>query len=188
MIEEKSTETARKEDRRQAAQKLFSEQTHANRMFAMNSSVEYGKIFIRFMFLLNGGAIVALLTLVGAFAGKNVIPLAPQYAIFAFDVIVAVYWYIGGLIATSITAAVSYINWAMVLGTYLNEGHTSMIVEGKDMFGGQSETDELAKFAKFDLWNDRTFWLAIAAGLISLSCFVAGSLKIVFALPVLFKS
>lgn len=171
-----------KDENRQVAKKLFSEQIHAHRVIALGSSVEYGKIYVRFMFLLNGGAMVALLTLAGAFVGKSSFPLPVQVVKLSHLVLGAFYWYIGGLIATASTASLGYIHWAVAYGTHLNEAQTSLIVEGEDLFSGQDRNEELAQFQRSDRWHNITFWAAIVVGAIALACFIVASFKIALAL------
>lgn len=175
----------RKLDDWRDSKKIYAEQTHAVRLFALGASVDHGKIFIRFMFLLNGGAIVALLTLIGAMFGKSDGSTLIVVIQFAYQIKYAFYFFIGGLVFTSATAAAAYINWSLVFRTYFNEGQTTAAIGSNDFFGGQDKNQVLKQFDQFDRWSDRSIWIAIGFGALSLLAFAIGSYLVASAFSVL---
>lgn len=167
------------------SKKIYAEQTHAVRIFALGSSVEHGKIFIRFMFLLNGGAMIALLALIGAIFGKSEGSTLSVVIHFAQQIKVAFYFFIAGLIFTSATAATAYMNWSFVFRTYFNEGQTTASIGANNLFGGQDKDKVLQEFDKFDRLADWTVWVAVGFGLLSLVSFFLGSIWVASAFSVL---
>lgn len=167
------------------SKKIYAEQTHAIRVLALNNSVEHGKIFIRFMFLLNGGAMVALLALIGAIFGKSDGSTLSVVITFAHQVKIAFYFYIAGLIFTAATAVTGYANWSFVFRTYFNEGQTTASISSNNLFPGQNQEEAMKEYAKFDRLSDATIWVAVAFGLLSILAFLFGSLKVASAFAVL---
>lgn len=167
------------------SKKIYAEHTHALRLAALENSTDYGKIFVRFTFLLNGGAIIALLALIGSIfekADKNTFMVVINFASALKE---SFYWYVGGLFCTAVTTGLGYCNWGFVFRTYFNEGQTSAGIGSGNLFGGQDMKKELAAFKKFDLLADVTMWLGIIFGISSLLAFVIGSVKVASAFAIL---
>lgn len=167
------------------SKKIYAEQTHAVRIFALGSAVEHGKIFIRFMFLLNGGAMIALLALIGTIFGKSEGSTLSVVINFAQQIKLAFYFFIGGLIFASATAATAYINWSFVFRTYFNEGQTTAAMGSNNFFGGQDKAQAIKDFDFFDRWSDRTIWIAVCFGTFSLIAFFIGSIYVASSFSIL---
>jgi len=159
-------------------QKLFSQHHHAARQNAINTSIEFGRIFVRFSFALNGGAMIALLTLIGALHGRADPTRLTATLKFTDKLQTGMQFFIAGLSLAALTAGIAFLAWRFVAGTYLHEGQTSNSVSGSDMFGGTDKEAVLADFQRFDRLTDWSMRVSTAVAAMSLICFIIGALKV----------
>ena len=163
--------------------KLFSNQVHETRKLALQSSVEYGKIFVRMAVLLNGGAMIALLAFTSSLFGKS---SDTTVAItFASQLSSAFILYAGGLASAAICAAIGYLNWAWVYASHLSEGHMFRLVAAGNAFDGTDLEKEQAEFDKNDWKVDVSYRAGVGFGVLSLGLFCWGCFKVASAFTVL---
>lgn len=97
-------------DRSQAfeARKEYARQTHDYSLQYEKHLKEYGQLTLRTIFLLNGGAILALLTFIGGTIGKSTgtTTLAPALFVAPFGK------YVAGLVCTVISMLLAYVNYS----------------------------------------------------------------------------
>ncbi|MBN9456383.1 MAG: hypothetical protein J0I54_07130 [Bosea sp.] len=103
-------------------QKLFAQHHHAMRLAALNVAADHGKAFIRNAVLLNGGAIVALLTLLGGLYSKT--DAIPRMFLPAFTakLQLGMNFFLAGLIFAVALAGMAYLQWFAFKATHFNEG------------------------------------------------------------------
>lgn len=162
---------------------VFAGQIHELRKSALLSSVEYGKIFVRFAFLLNGGAMIALLAFIGALYGRaDIANVAISFSAkmpWAFGV------YAAGLLMAAMSAAAGYINFQYVYSTHFDEGHLLRFLQAGNSFAGLNQDEELAKFDSMDRKASFTAKLGILFGALSLAAFIGATLIVARAFGVL---
>ncbi|PVE26444.1 hypothetical protein DC522_01385 [Microvirga sp. KLBC 81] len=164
------------------ASKEYARQVHDYSMQYEKHLKEYGQLALRTIFLLNGGAIVALLTFIGGTLGKSsgAITLAPALFVPAFTK------YALGLICTALSMLFAYVNYMFHHRTTAGPG---------DLANNMMKLQEQWP-GNYTNANSRgtgiSFWLALllgsgALGFFAWGCFqvanVLSSLKI--ELPVL---
>jgi hypothetical protein len=164
------------EERFALSSKLYAEQTHELRVAATSNSVEYGKIFVRSAFLLNGAAILALLTFISSLFGK-VDPSAAIAVSFAKAVWPAFVCHVFGLVAVTGIAAIAYINWLFVSHEFRDERSLFYFVRAEPT-GGEAPPSRARHVTS-------TFWAAVILGAFSIACFIAGALLVAQAFTVL---
>jgi hypothetical protein len=91
------------------------------RVKAMEHSKDYGQIFVRTIFLLNGGAILALLTFIGSMYGKSDLNVLVAISL-GKKLVPAFYCFAGGLVSAALVAAIAYFNWMIVTESYPGAG------------------------------------------------------------------
>lgn len=102
-----------------AATKVAAERLHAERASFIKSANAYGTATIRSLFLLNGGAAIALLTLVGSILGKDSDTSAGIAAAFLHGFQPALRSFGWGLVTAVLAAALGYLNFsALAAGGY----------------------------------------------------------------------
>lgn len=149
---------------------MFASQIHELRKASMLSSVEYGKIYVRFAFLLNGGAMIALLAFIGALFGRS--DIANVAISFSAKMPWAFGIYSGGLLAAALSAASGYLNFQYVYATHFDEGHLLRFLQAGNAFADLDQKAELAKFAKMDRNTKLSAFAGSAFGALSLVAFV----------------
>lgn len=158
--------------------KLFAQHHHAVRLHAIGVSAEFGKIFVRFALLLNGGAMIALLTLIGALHGRADQTKLAAVGPFTDKLQFGMQFFIAGLVLAALTAGLAFFAWRFVAATYFHEGHTSNSVSASNLFGGLDREEELKQFDKYDRYTDIAMWFSAILGTASLVCFTMGTLKV----------
>lgn len=159
-------------------QKLFAQHHHAMRLGALNVAADHGKAFIRNAVLLNGGAIVALLTLLGGLYSKtDAIPRAFLHA-FTAKLQLGMHFFLAGLICGAALAGIAYLQWFAFKETHFNEGQTSNGVSHNNLFGPEDPNKVIRAFARWDATSIGLAALSMLFGMASLACFGAGALKV----------
>lgn len=158
-------------------QKLFAQLHHAERQAALSNAADFQKTFVRFAFLLNGGGIIALLTLVGALGGKYDGQRMVLFVQFARKLMVGGEFFLAGLAAAAFAAGVALFAWQSSAATYLHAGHTSNIVSGLPVFGGLDEKEETTNFDRHDKFAPALMSLSALLSCVSLGLFIVGALK-----------
>lgn len=162
-------------------QKLFAQFHHAERQAALSNAADFQKTFVRFAFLLNGGAVIALLTLIGALGGKYEGQRMVLFVKFARKLMVGGEFFLAGLAAAAIAAGVALLAWQFSAATYLHAGHTSNIVSGLPVFGGLDEKEETKNFDRSDKFAPAFMNVTALLSCVSLTLFVIGAYKAVKA-------
>lgn len=162
---------------------VFAGQIHELRKASFNASVEYGKIYVRFAFLLNGGAMIALLAFIGALFGRaDIASVAISFSAkmpWAFGI------YSAGLLAAALSAACGYMNFQYVYGTHLDEGHLLRLLQAGNAFADLDQNEEIAKFEAMDRKADISAWAGIITGALSLALFIWATILVARAFFVL---
>ncbi|GEM98380.1 hypothetical protein [Methylobacterium radiotolerans] len=114
------------------ASKTYAEQSHAHRMNAFGNVKEYGLQSIRHLSLLNGGAILALLSFLGALIAKADEKSLLIAISFAKSLKPALLCFAAGLIAAGLLTALTYRNWlAIAESQQTPKQHYDLIAAGK---------------------------------------------------------
>lgn len=159
-------------------QKLFAQHHHAVRLSAFNVAADHGKAFVRYAFTLNGGAMIALIALIGALYGKTDTTNLRSVAIFAAKLQIGLHFFIGGLICATIIAGAAYLQWQVYAHTHFGEGQTANSYSNNNFFIPGEEEKELAKFDRYDRLSALLAYACIALGAASIFLFAAGCLKV----------
>lgn len=158
------------------ANKVFADQTGDQRMHAMDAVKAYGTLTIRTLFLLNGGAILALLTFTASFFSRNDqtliligISLAKQFTI-------AFYFFGAGLASAAIISGIAYVNYSALFRTYDTPHGLFLMINAKD------------RAPPKDVHRSMTVWttnIAITTACFGLCFFILGAWWVVSAFSVL---
>lgn len=159
-------------------QKLFAQHHHAVRLAALNTAADHGKAFVKTMVLLNGGAIVALLALIGGLYAKTDAFSPRVVAAFTGKLQLGVSFFLWGLVCAASIAGIAFFQWFAFAETYFNEAQTANAVSHNDHFGGQDKKKVLAQFDRSDWWSEKLVWVCTALGAASIVLFSAGAIKI----------
>lgn len=162
-------------------QKLFAQHHHAVRLAALTVAADHGKSFIRYAVTLNGGAMIALLALIGALYGRADATTLRSIASFAPKLQIGIYFFIGGLVCAAVTAAAAFIQWHAYAQTHFGEGQTANGYSHNNLFGPDNEKEAMAEFERYDRLSIGMAYVSIALGSASIFSFVAGCLKIMKA-------
>lgn len=159
-------------------QKLFAQHHHAVRLAALNTAADHGKAYVRTMVLLNGGAIVALLALIGGLYAKTD-TLSPRVvSAFAAKLQLGMSFFVWGLVCAALIAGIAFFQWFAFANTYFSEAQTANAISHNNHFGGQDKEKALAEFDKLDWWSEKLVWACTALGAASIVLFSAGAIKI----------
>lgn len=159
-------------------QKLFAQHHHAVRLAALTVAADHGKAFVRYAVTLNGGAMIALIALIGALYGKADAANFRAVAAFVSKLQIGLYFFIGGLVFAAIIAASAFIQWHAYAQTHFGEGQTANGYSHNNLFGPDSEQEAIAQFERYDRISIGMAYVSIALGAASIFLFVAGCLKI----------
>lgn len=158
-------------------QKLFAQNHHAERQAAIANAADFQKMFVRFAFLLNGGAIIALLTLIGTLGGRSEKASMTAIAQFTGKLVLGVEFFLVGLAVAALSTGIAFLAWQFSASTYLHAGHTSNMVSGLPVFGGLDEKQEEQNFNVSDKLSPFFMYSSAILSLTSLAMFVLGSYK-----------
>lgn len=98
--------------------KVAVEGSHDERKIALSAVSAYGLESIKSVFLLNGGAIIALLTFLGALYGKDSSHVSGTARLLTAELIPAFKLFIGGVAGAAFTAGLGYLNWSILAQSY----------------------------------------------------------------------
>lgn len=157
-------------------QKLFAQHHHANRLLALTVAADHGKAFVRFAVLLNGGAVIAILTLIGTLYGKSGTQLH-LVAAFSGKLQVGLYFFLTGLVTATLIAAAALWQWFFYAQTFFHEGQTANSVSFNKPFGPDQAAEINSVFDRYDRASLTAVWVCTALGAASMTSFVMGALK-----------
>lgn len=159
-------------------QKLFAQHHHAVRLAALNTAADHGKAFVRYAVLLNGGALIALIALIGTLHGKADGTLPRAVVALTAKLQLGMHFFVGGLVCAAMIAGIAFFQWFAYAQTYFNEGQTANAVSANNLFGGEDKTKTLAEFDRMDRASVWLVYASMALGAASIACFGAGALKV----------
>lgn len=107
----------------EGAAKIASEGDHDERKLAIAAVNAYGIEAIKATFLLNGGAIIALLALLGGLLSKESLAVSGIARAMTKALMPGFQFYIAGVVAASLTAGIGYLNWTLVAQQRFQPGH-----------------------------------------------------------------
>lgn len=102
--------------------KILAEGTHKERSLAMESVKDYGILAIRLIFILNGAAIIAILTLIGTLHTKDSNIVSGYARELSILMTPSLFLYGVGVFCAALTAGIGYLNWSVVVDTYMGPG------------------------------------------------------------------
>lgn len=127
---------------------------------------EYGQMALRSIFLLNGGATLALLTFIGSVIQKTNYSVSPSAFVPSFR------WFVGGLIATVVSMTFAYLNYSL---------HKSWTADpfalANNIIKQEEEWPHNIKRWK-NITTTWTFRLAFIFGVLGLAAFLYGCLDV----------
>jgi len=159
-----------------SAAKFLAEHTFKRRSAAETNAQDYGKIFVRTAFLLNGGAILAILTFISSLYGKGDHATTLVAISFSRSVFPAFVLYLAGLVSIALTAAIGYVNWLFVSASFMDEADLFHFMHSKP-------PAEHPKGIEFNIGASLVLALALAFG--ALGCFAWASVLVANSLRVL---
>lgn len=158
-----------REFRKEAATE-YARMVSAHQLQAQQFMKDYGQMAVRSLFLLNGGAIVSLITFMGStsqFTFDYPVELVPTNLVQGFP------WFLFGLFFAVLMMFMAYVNFRKIAECHADFGSLSnAIIELKEAWPHDSSDDK----SKFIHW---TYLSAVVAGVCSLLSFLAGCLKII---------
>ena len=155
---------------------MYSGQIHDQRMSSLKSVNDYGTLALRSVFILNGGAILALLTFLGAFFSKNDQNTILIGINIAHQLRLAFYMFVSGVAISALAAGVAYLNWS-----YMHEHYQSPSQLYSIMISGKAEETSPGVFKVVKA----TAIISIGLGIISLILFIAGAFRVADAFQVI---
>lgn len=160
--------------REQGAWEKFSQLAHAERLIVLDGIKQYGLTTIRLLSILNGGAIIALLGLIGSMfsRGEGSVQVGVSLASSALP---AFYFFAGGLVLTASTAGIGYISFNASAVGHISPGHLLTFMRGE-------VPEELQDYDRLAVG---TTWAAILFGVLALAAFVLGCWHVAQAFKVL---
>ena len=159
------SETDSDAERQKAFSLKYIEQSHAEAMFAKQTVATFAQSAVRLLFLINGGAVIALLTFLGALYGKEgrALQVAQTLSKSLPDPMAL---YLLGLGLAVATAGWSYLNFSIMESTTRTPGELLAWSRHVPM-------KEVPKLSLRALMGSA--WAAFAFGLASLGCFGWGA-------------
>lgn len=158
------------------AMKVYAEQSHAQRMNAFIFVKEYGLQTVRYLFILNGASVLALLSLIGAIIAKSdektlLIAISFSHALRPAFILFGI-----GLVFAGLLAASTYRNWLAIADNHQNPKQIlDLINVGK--------TDPLPdNNVRLANWMARAGYVC---GLLSLIAFICGAWVVAEAFGIL---
>lgn len=119
-------------DRFLLAAKVYAEQSYGYRLNAYGNVKEYGTQCVKHLTLLNGGALIALLSLVGALVSKADDKSIVIAISFLHSLAPALLCFAAGLVANGLLTALIWRNWLAIADTFQNPKLLSdLISKGK---------------------------------------------------------
>ena len=155
---------------------MYSGQIHDQRMSSLKSLNDYGTLAVRSLFILNGGAILALLTFLAAFFSKNDQNTILIGINMARQLRSAFYMFASGVAISALVAGIAYINWS-----YMHEHYQSPSQLYSIMVSGKAEETSTSIFKVVKA----TAIISIGLGVISLLLFIIGAFKVADAFQVI---
>lgn len=114
------------------AVKVYAEQSYGYRLNAYGNAKEYGLQCVKHLTLLNGGALIALLSLVGALISKADEKSIVIAISFLHSLAPALLCFAAGLVANGLLAALIWRNWLAIAESFQAPKHLSdLISKGK---------------------------------------------------------
>jgi hypothetical protein len=154
----------------------LAEQVHEERIEAKKAAKEYGQAYLKSVFILNGGSILALLTFIGAVFGKGDATVIMVAISLSKALHPAFLSFIFGLMFAAATSAISYLNWNWVYRSYMQADDFNLYMRSLPSEPSPESTNRNITLS---------YWSAIVFGLSSLICFAIGSLFVIEAFSVL---
>jgi hypothetical protein len=150
------------EDRRAAAIE-YARQIHDRLLHSISSSKEYGVMGLRSLFLLNGGAIIAILTLIGTVLdeGQSNARLTPASFVPAFQAFGM------GLVFAVIAMLCGYFNFQFHGQIYAGPAELAQNIIKLETWPSDY-TEQKGR------WISWTLWIAVVCGVLSLAAFFVG--------------
>ncbi|MEZ2407332.1 hypothetical protein AB6806_10990 [Bosea sp. RCC_152_1] len=163
-------------------QKIYAQHVLTERQNSFNNYAEFQKIFIRSAFLLNGGALISILTLTGALSSKIDVFRVNYISKFANKLMFGIEFFLAGLIVAAVAACIASFAWLGSANSHLNAGHMSNIMSGLPIFGPEDEKEVTRDFNRNDLIATVASITTIAICSFSIIVFSIGAFKIMKAL------
>ncbi|MGU3421359.1 hypothetical protein [Methylobacterium sp. D54C] len=110
------------------AMKVYADQSYGYSLNAYENVKQYGLQSVKHLTLLNGGAIIALLSLVGALISKSDQKSIMVAISFLHSLAPALFCFAGGLVASGLLAALIWRNWLAIANTYQSPKHLSDLI------------------------------------------------------------
>lgn len=158
------------------AAKIALEQSHKERMWALENVSTYGLNTTKTLFLLNGGAIIAFITFVGGLYTRGDHGLILAAISFGKALLPALYFFIGGLCLSAVVSGIAYFNFSAASETYLGPWQAFNFVHIKENTEIPTIYHQLAKGSAL---------VAVIISASSLICFIVGCFFVAHAIETL---
>jgi hypothetical protein len=137
---------------------------HAEHIEAMKAIREFSLQGIRMIYILNGGAIIALMTFIGNTFSNNDEPNIIIKSLYMYYILSAFPFFAGGLLFGGILSIIAYINYSLLQQVYPSSG---------DLMGWlRGENIAFPKIA--NKWANLTAIIGLVVAILSLICFGLG--------------
>jgi hypothetical protein len=141
---------------------------------ALSYSKEYGQIVVKTVFLLNGGAIIALLTFISSMYGKSDLNILVAISL-GKKLVPAFYLFAIGLVSAALVAAIGFFNWGWAALSHPDPAEVYNFVHHTPI---EDRPEIHVKVG-------RSYQAAVGFAVVSLSCFIIGAFLVTSAFTVL---
>jgi hypothetical protein len=153
-------------DRYLAAARIYAEQSHSERIKNLEGIITYGTNTVRLLLLLNGGAILSLLTFIGSLFSKGDERNILVASSFTHSLVPAFCCFVCGLILAATTSGVAYLNFLHGSELWNGPSQNFKFIHGEKV----PENPPISQKLTF-----LTAWIAIISATCSLASFGFGS-------------
>ncbi len=164
-----------------AGRQEYSKQVAELKLFAHRRVVEYAMQTLKWLFLLNAGAIAIVLTYVGSVAGKGQGPTMTAALLLS-----GIWPFVVGCICVALAGAASFFNFIFAVGALPTQEYLHLFVDPKaskwPMAHSQRQDETAEAFRERFSWRiDGTQYLAIALAFASAAFFTLGVIQVLHA-------
>lgn len=153
-------------DRYIAASKIYVEQAHTERMKHLEGIIAYGINTVRLLMILNGGAVLSLLTFIGSMYSKGEERNITIASALTHSLMPAFYCFISGLMLTVVTSGTAYVNFLHSSDLWNGPGENFKFIHGEKIPASSSINRRVTAV---------TAWISVSCAVGGLVLFARGS-------------
>ncbi|MDR3494956.1 MAG: hypothetical protein P4L82_10155 [Ancalomicrobiaceae bacterium] len=139
---------------------------HVETIEVFRAVKEFSSYAIRMMFLVNGGAIIALLALAGNIVGKANTDNYAYYSKYSHVIVCSLVFFLAGIVFAGFATLFAYLNFSFLQAVVPSSGDILSWLRG----------NEYKTNSVFQKWVRWSAWGGVITGLISLASFASGGI------------